>query len=247
LYNQLKDEQQENELKQMVSESMEEKLKDIEYEVEIPKIEGKFTLISAKNDNLPKADFSSLEEKLTIEKTAGNSTYLTLIEPYPIHFSNNKELKVQIDLFLKEYVLYGNEYRLWKISEDNQSIILHQTYNQRPIFFGYDKIQTTPNGVLEMRLNEDGEIFQYKQTYLLISKQGNEQKVLSVEEAMINLFRNGYANRDSVVNKMELGYYSLISIENTQVFSPTWHIQVNERSYMVNAVDGTITEYNETE
>lgn len=246
---QLKEEITDNhQFKPMVSESDVEILKDIKYDngVKIPKVDEKFTFISAKNTDLSNENFADLKEKITVGETVGDSIHVKLNEPYPISLLTNSrdELATQLTSFLQEYVLYGKEYKSWSVSEDGQTIIFNQFYNNRPIFFDYSKI---PNGIVVLELNKKGEITGYKQTYLLISKQGNSQKIIPAEEALIKLFNYGYVTHDSVVEDIDLGYYSLISIENIQVFSPNWNIQVNGESYMVNAIDGTVTELKETE
>lgn len=248
---QLKGEITESKYKPMVSESDEEILKDIKYDVKIPKYDEKFTLISAKNEGFSKEILLDKGKKnnITIEETVGSSIHVKLNEPFPVNLAtdNEDEMKLQLATFLQEYCPNGAEYRLWSISEDKQTIIMNQYYNNKPIFFDYSKINIIPNGIVELELNNNGEITGFNQTYLLISKQGNAQKIIPAEEAIIKLFNFGYILQDSVVENIELGYFSLISIENIQVFAPTWLIQISGKSYMVNAIDGTVTEYTETE
>jgi regulatory protein YycI of two-component signal transduction system YycFG len=243
---QLSNEIKENEYKPLVSESDEEILKSLKYDTKIPKIDEKLTLISAKNISFSKESFTDMKDKLTIQETVGSSIHATLKNPYPITRSSD-DIEDQLNSFLDEYVFYGYEYSLWDISKDDQTIVFNQYFSERPIFFDYSKIDTIPNGILELELNDKDQITGYKQTYLLISNQGDAQKIIPAEEALIKLFNYGYVKHDSVVEDIDLGYFSLISIENIQVFSPTWHIQISGLSYMVNAIDGTVTEYTEAE
>ena len=140
-----------------------------------------------------------------------------------------------LDVFVHENVLYGEDYRFWKIDENTNSIIYYQTYNGKMIF-------NNSNAKLVLFMNSEHQITSYEQTYLEnIEKFNEEEEVLQSLKAIRMLYTKGYIPSKSEITTVELGYYDLIQLTSSHVLRPVWHIVLNEETDLfVNAFDGQI-------
>ena len=147
----------------------------------------------------------------------------------------NSQHSEALDAFVKENVLYGEDYRFWRVDESTNSIIYYQTYNGKVIF-------NNSNAKLVLFLNNDYQVTSYEQTYLENIEQFNEEEeVLQAIKAITMLYNKGYIPSKSNITKVELGYYDLIQLTTSHVLRPVWHIVLDEEEdFFVNAFDGQI-------
>lgn len=140
-----------------------------------------------------------------------------------------------LDSFVKENILYGEDYRFWKVDESTNSIIYYQAYDGKVIF-------NNSNAKLVLFLNGNHQITSYEQTYLENIEQFNEEEeVLQAIKVITMLYNKGYIPSKSNVTKVELGYYDLIQLTSSHVLRPVWHIVLDEEEdFFVNAFDGQI-------
>ncbi|WP_181833147.1 two-component system regulatory protein YycI [Bacillus taeanensis] len=181
------------------------------------------------------------EEK--IKQLEGKNLNIQLIENQTLLTGSFKEpgtmpsTEAQLLNFLQTYTFNSTDYIRWTDHhQENESVILTQTYEGRPIFYNLE----SKRGQIHLFKNDEGELTGYTQSYLNITKQGNEHPILEPIKALYRLYENNDIVYEDNITRMELGYYSAVEGE-IQVFVPTWYIEVNnERSYLVNAVYGLI-------
>lgn len=147
--------------------------------------------------------------------------------------------KATFNEFLKQQVYNGTSYSLWKIDEENRKATFFQSVNNRTIYYNI-------NGVLTIYWNEDNEIVMYEQTILEnIEEYEEEETLLTPVQVFQALYSKGLLKPDSRITEMKLGYSTLVQLTQTQVFVPTWEVQVktaddNIEEYFVNAVEGKV-------
>ena len=102
-----------------------------------------------------------------------------LKEPLPI---TEKFGPTELNNFIKENVLYGDQYRFWKKSSDGSSIVYTQQYKDKPLFEN-DKAR------LVFNVNGENEIYSYTQTYLEdIQELSNPEKIIQPIKAIEVLY-----------------------------------------------------------
>jgi regulatory protein YycI of two-component signal transduction system YycFG len=154
-----------------------------------------------------------------------------LKEPLPI---TEKFGPTELNNFIKENVLYGDQYRFWKKSGDGSSIIYTQQYKDKPLF---------ENGKarLEFDVNGENEIFSYTQSYLEdIQELSNPEKIIQPIKAIEVLYTNGELPSNSKITDPELGYYIYTDLsDTTQVLKPAWCFTVEGKGKLyVSAFEG---------
>ncbi|QCR34307.1 two-component system regulatory protein YycI [Lysinibacillus sp. SGAir0095] len=165
-----------------------------------------------------------------------NKLVVTLKEPVEI---KNIDEATSYNDFLKLNVYEGASYTLWQIDKENKSATFFQTVNTRTLYY-------ILNGLVTVYWNDQNEIVEYEQTLLEDIAAYEEEKVLSTPlTAIQNLYNKGLLLPNSKITKMNLGYTTLVQFTQTQVFVPTWEIQVQTengevREYFVNAVQGGV-------
>ncbi|ARF14316.1 hypothetical protein CSV80_09525 [Sporosarcina sp. P12(2017)] len=146
------------------------------------------------------------------------------------------------DEFLKKYVLNGEDYVLWDVDEDEQSAVFFQRVKNETIFY-------SSNAMLILHWNEDGEVTHYEQSMLDEFLSFNHKKdLLSQDDAVSSLVTRGYLKSGSTVMQVKSGYSTLVQLTETQVFAPTWNVQVKLKDgtiehYFINAIEGKIIEF----
>ncbi|WP_249599273.1 two-component system regulatory protein YycI [Peribacillus frigoritolerans] len=148
-----------------------------------------------------------------------------------------------LDIFLKEYILKGNEYHYWSYDEISQTITCYQVEDKK-MFYNNSK------GKVTLYLNKKGEIVSYEQMYLEEIKKFNKPKELkSAITAIGALYDNGDINPKSKVTNVKLGYYnSLQTTSVSHLLVPTWWVVIDdETDLFVNAFDGEVIELNTEE
>lgn len=219
--------------------SFEEKLKvdGIEY-VELPKDSIQDQYMSAKSKIFTDEEVNKLS-KQKVEVT--EETFLQSELDVPLEIKDNFDPE-QIDDFVKDNVINGEQYRFWKYDEEEQRIIYYQEYKDRPFFKNI-------SGHLVFYLNEDKEITEYDQTMLdSIEPLRNKEEVLPAFKAIETLHQKGMLKPDSKITEIGLGYSTLVYLGTSQVLTPTWHFVVERKgtkdNLLVNAFEGQIIQTN---
>ena len=156
-----------------------------------------------------------------------------LKEPLPI---TEKFGPTELNNFIKENVLYGDQYRFWKKSGDGSSIIYTQQYKDKPLF-------ENEKARLEFNVNGENEIFSYTQSYLEdIQELSNPEKIIQPIKAIEILYKNGELPSNSKITDPELGYYTFTELsDTTQVLNPAWCFTVEGKGKLyVSAFEGEI-------
>lgn len=149
------------------------------------------------------------------------------------------------DDFLAKYVQNGSSYVLWELDEENQRAIFFQRVNNETIFH-------SPNAMLVIYWNENEKITHYEQSMLDDFVSFNHKKdLLSQDDAVGSLVTRGYLKQGSTVVQVKSGYSTLVQLTETQVFAPTWNIQVKLKdgtieNYFINAIEGKVIEFQPT-
>lgn len=144
--------------------------------------------------------------------------------------------------FLDKHVLQGADYMLWEIKEEEQQAVFFQRVKNETIFY-------SPNALLTIHWNSDGEVTHYEQRLLDDFVSFNHKKdLLSQDDAVATLVTRGYLKPDSTVTHVKSGYSTLAQLAENQVFAPTWNIQVKLKdgtveNYFVNAIEGKVVEF----
>lgn len=166
--------------------------------------------------------------------------YSELVRPYILSENN---LEAAVEAFLEEYVYLGEEYSFSRFNEEQLTIGLYQTYNGKPIE-NYEEHRF----FLVLHLNEELEVEAYHQYYIEFSQhnqENREQELLSPLKAIENLYNNQLIRANSVIERAELGYYSLLPASGEyQVFAPMWKITINGSNHYVDAINGQIQTIN---
>ena len=76
----------------------------------------------------------------------------------------------------------------------------------------------------------------------------HKKDLLSQDDAVSSLVTRGYLKPDSTVMQVKSGYSTLVQLTETQVFAPTWNVQVKLKDgtiehYFINAIEGKVIEF----
>ncbi|MDI7743384.1 two-component system regulatory protein YycI [Lysinibacillus fusiformis] len=194
----------------------------------------KAAYISGKVKNFEEGD-PKIEnaQNILIDK---NKLVVTLKKP--VEIKNIDDAAFYND-FLKLNVYEGASYTLWEIDKESKSATFFQTVDTRTLYY-------ILNGLVTVHWNDKNEIVEYEQTLLEDIEAYEEEKVLtSPLKAIQTLYNKGLLAPNSTITKVNLGYTTLVQFTQTQVFVPTWEIQVKTENevreeYFVNAVQGGI-------
>lgn len=143
--------------------------------------------------------------------------------------------------FANTYVHEGSNYVLWEIFEDQQYALYFQTINNRTLYYN-------TSGYLKVYWNESNEIYAYEQTMLeKIEKLKKEASTIPPIQVLQALYSRNLLKPYSHIVDMNLGYSTLVQITQTQVFTPTWEVRVQNadgvtEEHFVNAFDGKVLE-----
>ncbi len=222
--------------KTSVEETM--KLENISYNP-IPFAKKEVSYLSAHISTFSDEDLKSLTNQsfVLIEK----SRLLSHLKN-PVKVKNEKG-DYDFEEFLTNYVLEGDNYVLWDIDEDEQRAVFFQRVKNETIFY-------SPNAMLVVHWeDDDGEITHYEQRMLDDFVSFNHKKeLLSQDDAVGSLVTRGFLKPDSTVIQVKSGYSTLVQLTETQVFAPTWNIQVKLKdgtieNYFINAIEGKVIEF----
>ena len=87
---------------------------------------------------------------------SGNTLQSFLDEPFEV---KNRSDSMELNNFIKNHVLYGDQYIFWEKDTEGHSITYYQQYDGKTLFENL-------NGKLTFYLNDDNEVVSYQQTYL---------------------------------------------------------------------------------
>ncbi|MCD4838024.1 MULTISPECIES: two-component system regulatory protein YycI [Neobacillus] len=224
----------------MTPTSIEEKLKNDEIKFkELPKTDIKAQYFSAKPKIFNKEDLTKLKGQVVKINESGTSIISELEKPIQL---GEKFEPSELASFVKENILYGDQYQFGERNEKKNTIIYYQQYENVPL---YKNI----NGMIVFYYNSQNQIVSYQQTYLEeFEKLTEKEAVLPPLKAMETLHQKGELQPKSEITKVELGYSTRIQLAASQVLAPTWRIVVNdEKSLFVNAFEGKIIDFNSDE
>lgn len=219
--------------------SIEESLKqeNISY-IELPDYPKELSYVSADTAPFTKEELDQLK-KQNYSISDETMLYSTLNEPKKV---KNSKGDYQFKEFLTEYVLYGDEYLLWEVVEENQFAVFFQKVDDYPIYFN-------DNAMLIVYWDADGYITNYEQQRFGEFEYFNKKKdILSPRDVINTLYFRDYLKKDSKVTRISLGYSTLITLTKTQVFAPTWRIRVELKNgdyedHFINAIEGKMVEF----
>jgi len=224
--------------------SIETRLKadGIEYET-LPKSYVEDFYLMAK----PKVFTVEDTEKLILSNqmvTIKNDTELDSLLKEPLKITE-KFGPAELNKFIKDNVLYGDQYHFWKRSTDGFSITYTQRYKGKNLFEN-DKAR------LVFHVNDKNEIYSYTQNYLGEIQELSKEKIIQPIKAIETLYSKGELPSKSKITEIELGYYTFDTLSDatqSQVLNPAWCFTVEGRGKLyVSAFEGEIikTELNPT-
>ncbi|MED3570965.1 two-component system regulatory protein YycI [Cytobacillus praedii] len=225
----------------IVEPSFDKRLKadEIQFD-ELPKNYQKDNYLSAKPKNFT-SDEGLDDPKLKGQQVTVNDGLVlaaTLDKPYEL---SDKLDTSEINSFVKNHVLYGDQYRFW--GKDENKITYYQKFKDK-VF--YKNI----SGELTIWLNtENNDIVSYQQTMLEnIEERSEKEKIIQPLKAIETLYEKGSLKPKSKISKVELGYVTFIHTGTSQVLTPAWRFVINdEENLFVHAIEGQIMQLNNEE
>jgi regulatory protein YycI of two-component signal transduction system YycFG len=218
----------------------EEKLEadEIRYK-EMPKATIEDQYLSAKPKMFTKDDSTKLKGQTALLKEP--STTLQVKLDKPIQLDTEFEA-AELTPFIKDNVLYGDQYQFWKKDDKKNTIVYSQHYENMTL---YENL----SGMINFHIDDKNQIISYEQTYLEgIVKMTDKEEILPPLKALETLHQKGVLKPKSKITKVELGYSTLIQLSASQALAPTWRFVVDdEESLYVNALEGQIIEFNSDE
>ncbi|RBP86731.1 regulatory protein YycI of two-component signal transduction system YycFG [Cytobacillus firmus] len=218
--------------------SLERQLKsdDITFEVTLPKSNPKDRYLKA---NPMEFDIEYLEglkdsklEGQDITITDGTTLNSILDEPIKI---SDKFSPSELNAFIKNRVLFGEQYRFWEKSKSENTITYYQEFEDKMFYMNL-------NGELTFYLNDENEIVTYKQTLLEeIESKEESEKVIQPINAVETLYKSGSLQPKSKITNIELGYFTYVHLSSSQLLRPAWRFVINgEENLFVDAFEGKI-------
>ncbi|GEK33718.1 hypothetical protein KSI01_12510 [Kurthia sibirica] len=139
----------------------------------------------------------------------------------------------------------GNSYVLWSIDLENREATFFQVTDDHIVFYNQ-------SAAIKVYWSAKNEVTKYEQTmFNTLKPVGEKSSLIKASQAVKTIFEKGYLKDDTVITLAELGYSTLVPLTETQVLSPTWHIQTSipngkkgklDVDFFVNAVDGQVLE-----
>jgi regulatory protein YycI of two-component signal transduction system YycFG len=220
--------------------SIEENLEaaEISYN-ELPKGPFKDQYLSAKPKLFTKDDTIKLKNQSPLLKEPTTSLLVKLDKPIAL---SAKFEAAELTSFIKDNILYGDQYQFWKKNDKKNTIIYFQHYENMTL---YENL----SGMITFQIDDNNQIVSYEQTYLEdIEKMTEKEEILPPLKALETLHQKGVLESKSKITKVELGYSTLIQLAASQALAPTWRFVVNDKeSLYVNALEGQIIEFNSDE
>jgi regulatory protein YycI of two-component signal transduction system YycFG len=206
---------------------------------ELPKAHIKDQYLSATPKLFTKDDLAKLKGQSSTLKEPSTTLQVKLDKPIQV---NTKFEAAELTPFVRENVLYGDQYQFWKKNDKKNTIIYFQHYKNMTL---YENV----SGMLTFQLDANNQIVSYEQTYLEgIGKMTEKEEILTPLKALETLHQRGVLKSKSNITKVELGYSTLIQLAASQALAPTWRFVVDDKeSLYVNALEGQIIQFNSEE
>ncbi|MBU8881258.1 two-component system regulatory protein YycI [Bacillus sp. FJAT-29790] len=222
--------------------SFEKRLKadEIEY-TDLPKNNLKDMYLSAKPKNFSNEDLEELEKtKLKGQRMKINEGFIlesVLEKPFQI---SDKLESSELNSFIKNNILYGDQYRFW--TKKGNTLTYYQQFGDKIFYKNF-------NGELTIYLNDENDIVSYRQTLLEdIEELSEEEKIIQPLKAIETLYGNGSLKPKSKITKVELGYFTFVHTQTSQVLTPAWRFVINDdENLFVHAFEGQIIQLNNEE
>ncbi|AND42640.1 MULTISPECIES: two-component system regulatory protein YycI [Cytobacillus] len=223
--------------------TLEKQLKDadITFDEPLPKSNPKDRYLRAKPVEF---DIEDLEGDTRLEGqeiTITEGTTLNSVLDESIKISD-KFSPSELSAFIKNRVLFGDQYRFWEKPENSNRITYYQEFEGKMFYMNL-------NGELTFYLNDENEIVSYKQTLLTkIESKEESEKVIQPIKAVETLYKNGSLQPKSKVTNVELGYFTFVHLSSSQLLTPAWRFVINdEENLFVDAFEGKIIKLNNEE
>ncbi|MCS0789032.1 two-component system regulatory protein YycI [Cytobacillus firmus] len=223
--------------------SLEKQLKsaDITFEEPLPKSNPKDRYLRAKPVEF---DIEELEGDTRLEGqeiTITEGTTLNSVLDESIKISD-KFSPSELSAFIKNRVVFGEQYRFWEKPENSNRITYYQEFEGKMFYMNL-------NGELTFYFNEENEIVSYKQTLLTkIESKEESEKVIQPIKAVETLYKNGSLQPKSKITNVELGYFTFVHLSSSQLLTPAWRFVINdEENLFVDAFEGKIIKLNNEE
>lgn len=237
---QLMNKQKDNKLEEKADVSLEENLNNagIDYSG-IPKDPIKDQYMSANTKVFSDKEVEKLKKDQSVTVVDGSIIYSELAHPVKLPDKLNIQ---ELEQYVKNNVLYGDQYGFGNYDEEAGTITFYQKHQDKFLF-------KNRSAHLIFYVKEDKEIYSYEQTMLeKIEPISEMEEVLPAIRAVEVIFRNRLLKPDSKIDKAELGYYTVVNMEASQVLTPTWHVVVEhegeKESVLVNAFEGQVIQEN---
>ena len=107
----------------------------------------------------------------------------------------------------------------------------------------------SPNATLDIYWDKDGKVTHYEQRMLDEFVSFNHKKdLLSQDDAVASLVTRSLLKENSTVMQVKSGYSTLVQLTETQLFAPTWNVEVKLQdgtieNYFINAVEGKVIDF----
>ncbi|VEF46074.1 YycI protein [Bacillus freudenreichii] len=235
LLTQLMNKQKDYKLEVKTDVSLEENLNNagIDYS-NIPKDPVRDQYMSANTKMFTDKEVEKLKDQ---DPTIVDGTIIYSELRHPVKVEENINIQ-ELEQFVKHAVLFGDRYSFGQYDKEAGTITFYQTYKEKLLF-------KNRSAHLVFKVDKNMEIHSYEQTMLEMFEPISErEEVLPAIRAVEAIYRNGLMKPDSKVVRAELGYYTVVNMEASQVLTPTWHVVIEHdgerESMLVNAFEGQI-------
>ncbi|WP_078593355.1 two-component system regulatory protein YycI [Evansella clarkii] len=209
-----------------------------EYNIEFEIEEAEETLTGSPISGIPRGiPLNVLEEEYASQSAELINETLHSVLETPYQLTEN-DISGSVNAFLEQYVYSGQEYHLAGFNEEEGYLGLHQTYEGRPI----GHYEAGPDHI-RLMVNEELEITDYYQTYMVFNEEGQEEDLLTPQQVIEILINNNYISEldNAVIREAMLGYYSLLETRaDFRFYIPMWRIRVNDEFFYISAIEGEV-------
>jgi regulatory protein YycI of two-component signal transduction system YycFG len=185
---------------------------------------GKHVVLQAENiPNINGQEIDILDER----------TVLSVLEE-PLALTQD-DFSTDLSTFLSTYVYQGEDYRFGGYDQEKNQVFLYQTYEGKTAY-------TFDDQPLIIHLDDEFQIIGYQQKYFQFEVQeGEEREMYSSLKAIEVLLNDQLVRMNQTITDVQFGYYSFFSpTGDIQVFAPMWRVTVDDKTYLVHAINGTV-------
>ncbi|MCM3715954.1 two-component system regulatory protein YycI [Halalkalibacter oceani] len=205
---------------------------NVTIEAELPEEELLGRHVISKKVPLTEEAAAGLAEQQSLRLTEGGEIISELLEPYP---TTSEQFWTELQTFLTTYVYQGDEYRYGHFDPETGQMKLYQTFKDKTAY-------TFDEDPLVLWFDESQQIIGYEQSYYEFEElDGREREMLSSLKALEVLLNDQLIRANQTISSIEFGYYSFFSPQGgVQVFAPMWRVMVEDETYLVNAIEGSV-------